>query len=158
MNKIIKIFFGVFFLVCTSTIFAQTTEKGKELAMCCIGEDGGRCVGKSNCKVCTDCSRCKHCKKDGGNCGVCSGKSSSKPSGLHFSNQKNSDTYLKIMYVNVKFCSLQAKPINDASSKMTMNYGEELIFLAKKGKWVKVKVKSNSKVGYIKREKVEFKK
>ncbi|WP_196896143.1 SH3 domain-containing protein [Aureivirga marina] len=168
MKNFTFILFSIFFSISISNISAQSIEKNLEIAMCCVGEDGGRCVGKSNCTACKNCSRCKHCKQNGGSCGVCAGRSYSKnsttkkasptkPTGLHFSDQKKSDTYLKIMYVTAQFCSLQSKPSNDASSKMNLNYGEEVIYLGKKGDWIKVKVKINSKIGYVKRKNVEFK-
>ena len=36
-------------------------------------EASGRCIGRNNCRVCSDCSLCGYCNS-GGSCGVCSTK------------------------------------------------------------------------------------
>lgn len=139
-----------------------------------IGHDG-RCTGSANCTACTNCSRCGHCGS-GGTCGVCSGSSSgrSTSSGTHKKNKpkkhKTSDSYKssksttskapKIeLNVNVHSnnryiagisgTNIYEQPSFKSKIVTTVSKNAKLIQLSKEGLWIKVKVKSSGKKGYV---------
>lgn len=139
-----------------------------------LGHDG-RCTGSAYCTACTNCSRCGHCGS-GGTCGVCSGNSSgrssssethkkSKPkkhktSKSYTSSKEASKKAPKVeLNVNVNSNNRYIAAINDIkiyekpsfkSDVITiLSKDAKLIQLSKKGSWIKVKVKSNGKIGYV---------
>lgn len=139
-----------------------------------IGHDG-RCTGSAYCTACTNCSRCGHCGS-GGTCGVCSGNSSGrstsaethkkrkpKKNKISDSNTASKETSKKAPKVelNVNINSnnryiagingtkIYEKPSFKSYVITILSKDAKLIQLSKKGSWIKVKVKSNGKIGYV---------
>ncbi len=138
-----------------------------------IGHDG-RCTGSAYCTACTNCSRCGHCGS-GGTC-VCSGNSPGRSSSSETHKKskpkkhKTSESYTsskeaskkspKIeLNVNVNSnnryiagingTKIYEKPSFKSDVVTTVSKNAKLIQLSKQGSWIKVKVKSNGKIGYI---------
>ncbi len=136
-----------------------------------IGHDG-RCTGSAYCTACTNCSRCGHCGS-GGTCGVCSGNSSgrstssetykkSKPKKYRTSESNTpSKRTSKKVELNVNINSnnryiagingtkIYEKPSFKSNIVTTVSKNAKLIQLSKEGSWIKVKVKSSGKKGYV---------
>ncbi|WP_082444920.1 SH3 domain-containing protein [Chryseobacterium hispalense] len=134
-----------------------------------LGHDG-RCTGSAYCTACTNCSRCGHCGS-GGTCGVCSRSSSSethkkskpkkhKTSKSYTSSKEASKKAPKVeLNVNVNSNNRYIAAINDikiyekpsfkSDIVTTVSKNAKLVQLSKEGSWIKVKVKSNGKIGYV---------
>ncbi|AZA55798.1 SH3 domain-containing protein [Chryseobacterium shandongense] len=139
-----------------------------------IGHDG-RCTGSAYCTACTNCSRCGHCGS-GGTCGVCSGNSSGRSSSSEthkkskpkkhktsnsYTSSKGASKKAPKVELNVNVNSnnryiagingtkIYEKPSFKSNIVTTVSKNAKLIQLSKKGSWIKVKVKSNGKIGYV---------
>lgn len=129
-----------------------------QMTVCSSKSEIGRCIGSANCTACRNCSACGHCNS-GGSCGVCSRRRSSVATPKAFSNaerelynlsdDETSEYYLRTLVVDSNVLNVRTGPGKDYSIIAKYAKDDELIFLASKGNWIKVRKKSGGKTGFI---------
>lgn len=137
---------------------------------------GRKCTGSANCTACSNCSGCAHCAKNGGSCGVCGGKSSTRSS--HSSSKKNTSKKSKsstsshskkatsyqapnvfidetlidentYAIANVPITIVREKPSFKSKILEKIPKNSILVFISKKSMWYKVKIKKTGNIGYV---------
>jgi uncharacterized protein YgiM (DUF1202 family) len=140
-------------------------------ASCCSVEK--RCTGSAYCTACTDCSRCAHCGA-GGSCGVCAGRRSGAlpgssyggGSGAHgatdtyrssgFADDPGSGNHGRTLAVTANELNVREGPGTAYPIVYQLTSGEEILFLAERAGWMKVRVIGPDITGYVSAKYVRF--